>query len=118
MVNIPVYGDYPISSISFSGITTKLKLPTSLSTSVENITISSTNSSGNLISWDIEFVNDVEVGAQINQPITNGFDTSLRIVSNFENATWKSGIWSNGIYKSGVFEGGIWYNGIFEATWG
>ena len=71
-----------------------------------------------LIDWEIQFVNDYEVGAQINYPKENGFDTGLRVVSKFKNANWKSGIWTNGIYDNGVFEGGVWYNGIFNATWG
>lgn len=46
-----------------------------------------------------------------------GIDTGLRIVSNFDNLNWKSGIWTNGIYNNGLWEGGIWYNGIFNAIW-
>ena len=71
-----------------------------------------------LIDWEIQFVNDYEVGAQINYQKEDGFDTGLRVVSKFKNANWKSGIWTNGIYDNGVFEGGIWYNGIFNGTWG
>ena len=71
-----------------------------------------------LIDWEIQFVNDYEVGAQINYKKEDGFDTGLRVVSKFKNANWKSGIWTNGIYDNGVFEGGVWYNGIFNATWG
>lgn len=51
-------------------------------------------------------------------PSTIGYtDTGLRIVSNFENLNWKSGIWTNGIYKNGLWEGGIWYNGVFNGIW-
>jgi uncharacterized protein (TIGR02145 family) len=71
-----------------------------------------------LIDWEIQFVNDYEVGAQINYKREDGFDTGLRVVSKFKNVNWKSGIWTNGIYDNGVFEGGIWYNGIFNGTWG
>jgi hypothetical protein len=71
-----------------------------------------------LIDWEIQFVNDYEVGAQINYQKEDGFDTGLRVVSKFKNANWKSGIWTNGIYDNGVFEGGVWYNGIFNGTWG
>ena len=71
-----------------------------------------------LVDWEIQFVNDYEVGAQINYKKEDGFDTGLRVVSKFKNANWKSGIWTNGIYDNGVFEGGVWYNGIFNGTWG
>lgn len=71
-----------------------------------------------LIDWEIQFINDYEVGAQINYKKEDGFDTGLRVVSKFKNANWKSGIWTNGIYDNGVFEGGVWYNGVFNATWG
>jgi hypothetical protein len=82
------------------------------------LTSSNPNSENKVISWDIEFVNDYEVGAQIGYPRENGFDTGLRVVSRFRNANWKSGIWTNGIYDSGKFEGGIWMDGIFKGVWG
>jgi len=44
-------------------------------------------------------------------------NTGLKIVSNFRNCNWKSGIWNNGIYENGLWKGGIWYDGIFNATW-
>jgi uncharacterized protein YfaT (DUF1175 family) len=44
-------------------------------------------------------------------------DTGLKVVSQFRNCNWKSGIWNNGIYEAGLWEGGIWYDGIFNATW-
>ena len=83
-----------------------------------NSVISTVGVDGNLIDWEIMFYNKTQVGAQINQPIANGFDTGLRVVSNFKNGDWKSGIWTNGIYDAGTFEGGIWYNGVFGADWG
>jgi subtilisin-like proprotein convertase family protein len=82
------------------------------------LTSSNPNAENKVISWDIEFVNDYEVGAQIGYPRENGFDTGLRVVSRFRNANWKSGIWTNGIYDSGKFEGGIWMDGIFKGVWG
>ena len=66
----------------------------------------------------LEFCYSDKIGAQLNYPIKNGFDTGLRVVSNFTNANWKTGIWSNGIFESGLFETGIWYDGIFKGTWG
>jgi hypothetical protein len=44
-------------------------------------------------------------------------DTGLRVISNFENINWKSGIWTNGLFNSGLWESGIWYNGIFNGIW-
>jgi subtilisin-like proprotein convertase family protein len=66
----------------------------------------------------LEFCYSDKIGSQLNSPIENGFDTGLRIVSNFTNANWKTGIWTNGIFESGLFETGIWYDGIFKGTWG
>ncbi len=66
----------------------------------------------------LEFCYSDKIGAQLNNPITNGFDTGLRVVSKFTNANWKTGIWTNGIYESGLYEDGIWYDGIFKGTWG
>ena len=44
--------------------------------------------------------------------------TSLKIVSNFFNIDWKSGIFMNGILE-GDFEKGIWLNGVFvDGEWG
>ncbi len=83
-----------------------------------NASIKTLPKNGTLIDWEISFINEKQIGAQINQPIINGFETGLRVVSNFKNGNWKSGIWTNGIYDSGTFEGGIWYNGIFRADWG
>ena len=51
----------------------------------------------------LEFCYSDKIGAQLNYPIKNGFDTGLRVVSNFTNANWKTGIWSNGIFESGLF---------------
>jgi subtilisin-like proprotein convertase family protein len=79
---------------------------------------SNPRSENKLIDWEIQFVNDYEVGAQIDYKKEDGFDTGLRVVSKFKNANWKSGIWTNGIYDNGVFEGGVWYNGVFNGTWG
>ena len=66
----------------------------------------------------LEFCYSDKIGAQIDNPIINGFDTGLRIVSKFVNTNWKTGIWTNGIFESGLFETGIWYDGIFKGTWG
>ena len=117
IISIQSLGNHEIISMSYSRNNTVLMISNSISDDPIIKNVSSYNV-GELVSWDIEFISDSEIGSQINNPITNGFDTKLRIVSNFENSNWKSGIWSNGIYKSGVFEGGIWYNGVFEATWG
>jgi subtilisin-like proprotein convertase family protein len=84
-----------------------------------NIRIKSNpNPENKLIDWEIQFVNDSDVGAQIGYTRSNGFDTGLRVVSRFRNANWKTGIWTNGLFDSGLFEGGIWYNGVFKGTWG
>lgn len=71
-----------------------------------------------LVDWEIQFVNDTEVGAQIGYDRYNGFDTGLRVVSRFRNSEWRTGIWTNGIFENGIFESGIWYNGVFKGTWG
>ena len=65
----------------------------------------------------LEISKSGEIGAQLYNPITNGFDTGLRVVSEFNNSNWKSGIWSNGIFNGGLYEGGIWYDGIFNGKW-
>lgn len=44
--------------------------------------------------------------------------TDLRIVSNFENCEFKSGLWYNGIFRGNNFEGGLWYNGHFDGNFG
>lgn len=44
--------------------------------------------------------------------------TDLRIVSNFENCQFKSGLWYNGIFRGNNFEGGMWYNGHFNGNFG
>ena len=79
---------------------------------------SNPNKNNVLLDWELEFVNNHEVGAQIGYKIEDGFDMGLRVVSKFKNVNWKSGIWTNGIYDNGIFEGGIWYNGIFNGDWG
>jgi hypothetical protein len=71
-----------------------------------------------LIDWEIQFVNDVEVGAQISFPKTDGIDTGLRVVSDFRNVDWLSGIWTNGILEKGNFGGGLWLNGIMKGNMG
>lgn len=60
----------------------------------------------------IIYVNDLSGPSTLND-----IDTGLRIVSNFDNLNWKSGIWTNGIFNNGLWEGGIWYNGVFNAIW-
>ena len=62
---------------------------------------------------------DVYVNRNINLFVTPPVDLGLRIVSNFSNCNWKSGIWTNGLFNSGLWEGGIWYNGVFgnNAIW-
>ena len=71
---------------------------------------------GHLQNWEMQFGYSDTLGAQLYDK-TSAIDTGLKIVSNFSNANWKTGIWTNGIYEKGLWEGGIWYNGIFEATW-
>ena len=44
--------------------------------------------------------------------------TDLRIVSNFENCQFKSGLWYNGIFRGDNFEAGMWYNGYFDGNFG
>jgi hypothetical protein len=51
----------------------------------------------------------------ININISNDVD-KYRVVSEFSNATWKSGIWTNGVFSSGLWEGGLFYNGIFSGV--
>lgn len=62
---------------------------------------------------------DVYVNKNINLFVTPPVDLGLRVVSNFGNCNWKSGIWTNGLFNSGLWEGGIWYNGVFgnNAIW-
>jgi hypothetical protein len=62
---------------------------------------------------------DVYVNKTITYFVDDPVDLGLRVVSNFNNCNWKTGIWTNGIFKNGLWEGGIWYNGIFEeeAIW-
>ena len=69
-------------------------------------------------SLKLEFCYSDRIGSQLNNSIKNGFDTGLRVVSNFNNVNWKTGIWTNGIFESGLYETGIWYDGIFKGTWG
>jgi len=59
----------------------------------------------------------VYIDRQINFNQIGDINTGLKVVSQFSNCNWKSGVWNNGIYDNGIFEGGIWYNGIFNATW-
>ena len=59
----------------------------------------------------------IYVATSISSSVAAPVDLNLRIISNFSNCNWKSGIWTNGIYEKGLWEGGIWYNGIFRATW-
>ena len=44
--------------------------------------------------------------------------TDLRVVSHFENATFKSGLWYGGIFRGNNFEGGMWYSGHFNGNFG
>lgn len=70
---------------------------------------------GNVLkNWEIQFINGTEVGAQISYKRLDGIETGLRIVSDFKNVEWSSGIWTNGIFEKGNFKGGIWYNGIMK----
>ena len=39
-----------------------------------------------------------------------------KIVSEFNNTNWKSGIWTNGVFNSGLWEGGMFYDGIFNGV--
>jgi len=59
---------------------------------------------------------DKNISLLVSNPVPDT-DTGLKVVSNFRNCNWKSGIWNNGIYENGLWEGGIWYDGIFNATW-
>jgi hypothetical protein len=58
----------------------------------------------------------IYVDKEINFEVDD-IDTGLKVVSNFINCNWKSGIWNNGVFQNGIFEGGIWYNGIFNGVW-
>lgn len=66
--------------------------------------------------WTKVYVASI-IGLQDGSPTNVAIDTTLRVVSDFKNCNWKSGIWTNGIFENGLWEGGIWYNGVFEATW-
>ena len=72
---------------------------------------------GKLLDWEIQFGYSDVLGAQLYDK-SPAVDTGLKIVSNFQNANWKTGIWTNGIFDEGIFETGIWYNGIFNGSWG
>jgi photosystem II stability/assembly factor-like uncharacterized protein len=72
---------------------------------------------GMLYDWEIQFGYSDVIGAQLYNKVP-AIDTGLKIVSNFQNANWKTGIWTNGIFDEGVFESGIWYNGVFNGSWG
>jgi subtilisin-like proprotein convertase family protein len=72
---------------------------------------------GYLYEWEIQFGYTDTLGAQLNNR-KGAIDTGLRVVSNFDNANWKTGIWTNGVFNDGLFEAGIWYNGVFNGTWG
>ena len=72
---------------------------------------------GYLYDWEIQFGYTDNLGAQLNN-VQGALDTGLRVVSNFNNANWKTGIWTNGIFEEGLFESGMWYNGVFNGTWG
>jgi subtilisin-like proprotein convertase family protein len=72
---------------------------------------------GHLQNWEMQFGYSDTLGAQLYDK-TSAIDTGLKIVSNFSNANWKTGIWTNGIFDEGIFETGIWYNGVFNGTWG
>lgn len=138
-----VYGNgsapYDADPLGVSPFTTKIKVSATASNAISylfggpssdplgtprscfcniNYIKSNPNPENRLIDWEIQFVNDTEVGAQIGYPRENGFETGLRVVSRFKNANWKSGIWTNGLFDSGLFEGGIWYNGVFKGIWG
>ena len=122
----PVYEDvYKFQSSSnvgtngyVSNITTKSDLFKDLKDDFWTIYIKSYNSTSFKInSLKMEISISDEIGAQLNKPISNGFDTGLRIVSEFNNSNWKSGIWSNGIFNGGLYEGGVWYDGIFNGKW-
>lgn len=39
-----------------------------------------------------------------------------KVVSEFNNTNWKSGIWTNGVFNSGLWEGGMFYDGIFNGV--
>jgi hypothetical protein len=67
--------------------------------------------------WELQFGYSDFIGARISNR-TAAFDTGLKVVSRYRNATWKTGIWTNGFFEEGVFESGIWYNGIFNGSWG
>jgi subtilisin-like proprotein convertase family protein len=72
---------------------------------------------GHLQDWEIQFGYSDTLGAQLYDR-TSAIDTGLKVVSNFSNANWKTGIWTNGVFDEGIFETGIWYNGVFNGTWG
>jgi hypothetical protein len=72
---------------------------------------------GRLYDWEIQFGYSDVIGAQLYNRAP-AIDTKLKIVSNFQNANWKTGIWTNGIFDEGIFESGIWYNGVFNGSWG
>lgn len=73
--------------------------------------------------YTVEDTLNKRTNVYVNRTITTNVpvpvDMGIRIVSNFGNCDWKSGIWTNGIFDSGLWEGGIWYNGVFgqNAVW-
>lgn len=62
---------------------------------------------------------NVYVNRNISLSVAPPVDVGIRIVSDFYNCNWKSGIWTNGLFNTGLWEGGIWYGGVFgnNAVW-
>lgn len=54
-----------------------------------------------------------DVGITIPMPFEKD---KYKVVSEFNNTNWKSGIWTNGVFNSGLWEGGMFYDGIFNGV--
>ena len=71
----------------------------------------------------VETIPDVDIPAPIPYKLISYgllgekiINDKYKIVSEFNNTNWKSGIWTNGVFNSGLWEGGMFYDGIFNGV--
>tara|TARA_X000000368_G_scaffold172899_1_gene136361 strand:+ start:1 stop:1983 length:1983 start_codon:yes stop_codon:yes gene_type:complete len=63
------------------------------------------------------FTTKVETIPDVDITIPTPFENDkYKVVSEFSNTNWKSGIWTNGVFNSGLWEGGMFYDGIFNGV--
>jgi len=83
---------------------------------VLNIYLDSNNFTNVYVDTDLSVGGTYAYGySSLVNPYFTGYNLNLRVVSNFNNVVWKSGVWSNGVFNNGYFQGGIWYNGVFNS---